>query len=73
MALYLSGLKFSFFVMIGFMLLMGMVGKNAVLLMDFANEVIKSGKNADEVLIEIGEKRLRLILMTTCYGYRTWK
>ncbi len=64
-ALYLSGLQFSLFVMIGFMLLMGMVGKNAVLLVDFANEAMAKGKSADEALIEAGEKRLRPILMTT--------
>lgn len=65
LALYLSGLQFSLFVMIGFMLLMGMVGKNAVLLVDFANHAIDNGKNADEALLEAGEKRLRPILMTT--------
>ncbi len=65
LALYLSGLQFSLFVMIGFMLLMGMVGKNAVLLVDFANDAISKGKSADEALIEAGEKRLRPILMTT--------
>ncbi len=64
-ALYLSGLQFSLFVMIGFMLLMGMVGKNAVLLVDFANASMARGKSADEALIEAGEKRLRPILMTT--------
>jgi HAE1 family hydrophobic/amphiphilic exporter-1 len=64
-ALYLSGLQFSLFVMIGFMLLMGMVGKNAVLLVDFANHAMQHGKNADEALIDAGEKRLRPILMTT--------
>ncbi|MEA1953895.1 MAG: efflux RND transporter permease subunit [Campylobacterota bacterium] len=65
LALYFSGLQFSLFVMIGFMLLMGMVGKNAVLLVDFANEAMKKGATADEALIEAGEKRLRPILMTT--------
>ncbi len=64
-ALFLTGEHFSLFVMIGFMLLMGMVGKNAVLLVDFANEAIKRGKTADQALIEAGEKRLRPILMTT--------
>ena len=64
-ALYLSGQQFSLFVMIGFMLLMGMVGKNAVLLVDFANKAMQSGKTSDEALIEAGEKRLRPILMTT--------
>ncbi|QOP45234.1 efflux RND transporter permease subunit [Sulfurimonas paralvinellae] len=64
-ALYLTQLHFSLFVMIGFMLLMGMVGKNAVLLVDFANEAVAKGKDADEALLEAGEKRLRPILMTT--------
>ena len=65
LALFLSGQQFSLFVMIGFMLLMGMVGKNAVLLVDFANNAMEKGKSADEALIEAGEKRLRPILMTT--------
>jgi len=65
LALYISGLQFSLFVMIGFMLLMGMVGKNAVLLVDFANHAVDSGKNVEEALVEAGEKRLRPILMTT--------
>ncbi|HHE05613.1 MAG TPA: efflux RND transporter permease subunit, partial [Epsilonproteobacteria bacterium] len=65
LALYLSGLQFSLFVMIGFMLLMGMVGKNAVLLVDFANHAMENGKSADDALLEAGEKRLRPILMTT--------
>lgn len=65
LALYFSGLQFSLFVMIGFMLLMGMVGKNAVLLVDFANIAMEKGSSAEEALIEAGEKRLRPILMTT--------
>ncbi|MDD5401549.1 MAG: efflux RND transporter permease subunit [Sulfurimonas sp.] len=65
LALYISGLQFSLFVMIGFMLLMGMVGKNAVLLVDFANHAVDNGKNVDEALVEAGEKRVRPILMTT--------
>jgi HAE1 family hydrophobic/amphiphilic exporter-1 len=64
-ALYLTHLHFSLFVMVGFMLLMGMVGKNAVLLVDFANSAMKAGKNSDDALLEAGEKRLRPILMTT--------
>jgi len=65
LALYVTHLQFSLFVMIGFMLLMGMVGKNAVLLVDFANMAVKKGKSTDEALLEAGEKRLRPILMTT--------
>ncbi|MDD4506844.1 MAG: efflux RND transporter permease subunit [Sulfurospirillaceae bacterium] len=64
-ALYLSGYTFSLFVMIGIILLLGMVGKNAILVVDFANRAIKEGKEIDEALLEAGEKRLRPILMTT--------
>ena len=64
-ALYLSGNTFSIFVMIGIILLLGMVGKNAILVVDFANRAIKNGKDIDTALLEAGEKRLRPILMTT--------
>lgn len=64
-ALYLSGNSFSLFVMIGIILLLGMVGKNAILVVDFANRAIKEGKSIDDALLEAGEKRLRPILMTT--------
>ena len=65
-ALYLTGNSFSLFVMIGIILLLGMVGKNAILVVDFANKAIKEGKSVDDALLEAGEKRLRPILMTTC-------
>ena len=64
-ALYLTGNNFSLFVMIGIILLLGMVGKNAILVVDFANKAVKEGKNVDDALLEAGEKRLRPILMTT--------
>jgi HAE1 family hydrophobic/amphiphilic exporter-1 len=64
-ALYLSGNNFSLFVMIGIILLLGMVGKNAILVVDFANKAVAQGKSVDDALLEAGEKRLRPILMTT--------
>jgi len=64
-ALYVSGNSFSIFVMIGIILLLGMVGKNAILVVDFANQAVKEGKDVDSALLEAGEKRLRPILMTT--------
>ncbi len=64
-ALYLSGNTFSLFVMIGIILLLGMVGKNAILVVDFANKAVAQGKSVDDALLEAGEKRLRPILMTT--------
>ncbi|MBN2897096.1 MAG: efflux RND transporter permease subunit [Campylobacterales bacterium] len=65
LALYLSGNPFSIFVLIGIILLMGMVGKNAILVVDFANRAIKEGKEVETALLEAGERRLRPILMTT--------
>ena len=65
LALYVSGNPFSVFVMIGVILLLGMVGKNAVLVVDFANQAIREGKGVDDALLEAGERRLRPILMTT--------
>ena len=64
-ALGLSGNNFSLFVMIGIILLLGMVGKNAILVVDFANRAIKQGESVDDALIHAGEKRLRPIIMTT--------
>ncbi|MBN2767649.1 MAG: efflux RND transporter permease subunit [Campylobacterales bacterium] len=64
-ALFLGGKSFSLFVMIGIILLLGMVGKNAILVVDFANKAIAEGKEIDAALFEAGEKRLRPILMTT--------
>ncbi len=64
-ALYLTDNNFSLFVMIGIIMLLGMVGKNAILVVDYANRAIKEGLNIDEALLQAGEKRLRPILMTT--------
>ena len=65
LALYLTGNPFSIFVMIGIILLLGMVGKNAILVVDFANRAVKEGKDVETALLEAGERRLRPILMTT--------
>ena len=64
-ALFVTNETFSMFSMLGLMLLMGMVGKNATLLIDVANEKRKEGMDIIEALITAGELRLRPILMTT--------
>jgi HAE1 family hydrophobic/amphiphilic exporter-1 len=64
-ALMLVGKPFSLPVVIGFLMLMGIVGKNSILLVDFAIEEMKSGKSKLEALIEAGHKRARPIIMTT--------
>jgi HAE1 family hydrophobic/amphiphilic exporter-1 len=51
--------------LIGVMLLMGIVAKNAILLIDFAKWNHEKGTPLREALIEAGRVRLRPILMTT--------
>ncbi len=65
LALIIAGKNFNLFTMMGIILLMGMVGKNAVLLVDFANQQLRKGSSVSEALVLAGEKRLRPILMTT--------
>jgi HAE1 family hydrophobic/amphiphilic exporter-1 len=51
--------------LIGVMMLMGIVAKNAILLIDFAKWAQERGKDRREALIEAGRTRLRPIMMTT--------
>jgi hydrophobic/amphiphilic exporter-1 (mainly G- bacteria), HAE1 family len=53
------------FSVIGFIMLMGLVTKNAILLVDFANQARKQGVPRSEALLQAAEIRLRPILMTT--------
>lgn len=63
-ALYLTGMTLSIFSMIGVIMLMGLVTKNAILLVDFANQLRKRGASVRDALMEAGKLRLRPILMT---------
>jgi HAE1 family hydrophobic/amphiphilic exporter-1 len=51
--------------MIGIILLMGLVTKNAILLVDYANTLRRQGMTRKEALLKAGAVRLRPILMTT--------
>ena len=51
--------------MIGVIMLMGIVTKNAILLIDSANERRREGQNLHDALVHAGEVRLRPIIMTT--------
>jgi len=63
--LYLTGKTLNIFSMIGIIMLMGLVTKNAILLVDFANQLRAQGKPVKEALVQAGIIRLRPILMTT--------
>ncbi|MDI9569847.1 MAG: efflux RND transporter permease subunit [Pseudomonadota bacterium] len=64
-ALVLTGKTISIFSMIGLILLMGLVKKNAILLVDYTNTLRERGMSRREAILEASPVRLRPILMTT--------
>ncbi|MGG7666908.1 efflux RND transporter permease subunit [Dyadobacter sp. BHUBP1] len=65
LALALTMQTLNFFSILGMIMLIGLVAKNGILIVDFANHLKASGKNTAEALIISGKARLRPILMTT--------
>jgi multidrug efflux pump subunit AcrB len=65
LALLVANKPFSIAVVIGFLMLMGIVAKNSILLVDFAIEEMRAGKPRLTALLEAGHKRARPIVMTT--------
>ena len=65
LALALTQESLSIFGIIGFIMLMGLVAKNGILLVDFTNHLKAQGLELKEALISAGKERLRPILMTT--------
>jgi multidrug efflux pump subunit AcrB len=64
-ALILTGNAVSMPVLIGILMLMGIVTKNAILLVDFAIEMRRQGMDRFTAVIEAGHKRARPIVMTS--------
>ena len=65
LALLVTGTTLNIFSMIGIVFLMGLVTKNAILLVDFANRGQRGGMSQRDALLQAGRIRLRPILMTT--------
>ncbi len=65
LGLLIAGTTLNIFSAIGFIMLMGLVTKNAILLVDFFNQARARGPPVNEALLEAGSIRLRPILMTT--------
>ncbi len=65
LGLLVTGQPLSIIAMIGVIMLMGLVTKNAILLVDFTNTLRERGYRREDALIEAGPTRLRPILMTT--------
>ncbi len=64
-ALFLTRDTLNIMSMIGLIMLMGLVTKNAILLVDFTNQARATGLARNEALIKAGSTRLRPIVMTT--------
>ena len=64
-ALLLTGKQLTTPVWIGILMLMGIVTKNAIMLVEFAVEAIREGKKREDAIIDAGMKRARPIVMTT--------
>jgi multidrug efflux pump subunit AcrB len=65
LALLLWRSTLNVFSMIGLVMLMGLVTKNAILLVDFANQARKAGASVPDALLQAGLIRMRPIVMTT--------
>lgn len=65
LALALSMESLTVFAIVGMIMLLGLVAKNAILIVDFTNHLKSEGRGVVEALVEAGKERLRPILMTT--------
>lgn len=65
LGLALAKQTLNIFSMVGIIMLVGLVAKNAILVVDFTNQLKKQGKKTKEALLEATKIRLRPVLMTT--------
>ncbi|MCE1198508.1 MAG: efflux RND transporter permease subunit, partial [Marinilabiliales bacterium] len=65
LGLALAKQTLSIFSIVGIIMLIGLVAKNAILVVDFTNHLIKLGKSTTDALLEATKTRLRPVLMTT--------
>ncbi|WP_445115160.1 efflux RND transporter permease subunit [Acinetobacter sp. WZC-1] len=65
LALFLFNSTMNLFSIIGIIMLMGLVTKNAILLIDFIKKAMERGETRHDAIIQAGTTRLRPILMTT--------
>jgi multidrug efflux pump len=70
-ALWLTRMDLSMIAFIGIILLIGIVKKNAILIVDFALKAQSPGKNATDAIIQACERRVRPILMTNAIAILT--
>lgn len=64
-ALFITGWSFSFFAFVGFISLVGIVVNNSIILVDYANQLIKNGASVKDALLKSCETRFTPIILTT--------
>jgi HAE1 family hydrophobic/amphiphilic exporter-1 len=65
LTLYIFRMDVSLYAFVGIIMLVGLVKKNAIMMVDFAVEAEKTGKSAREAIVEACRVRFRPIMMTT--------
>ena len=65
MALLICGMEVSVVSLIGFVMLVGIIVNNGIVLVDYINQLRQEGKERREAIVEAGSTRMRPILMTT--------
>ncbi|HJA56232.1 MAG TPA: efflux RND transporter permease subunit, partial [Candidatus Bacteroides intestinigallinarum] len=65
LGLFVTGETITVVALMGFIMLVGMVVNNAIVLVDYTNQLRERGMGCEEALLEAGPTRLRPILMTT--------
>lgn len=64
-SLFVLGLSMNIYSQIGLIMLIGLVTKNSILIVEFANQLRERGKDLQEAVVEASRTRLRPILMTS--------
>jgi len=65
LGIWLRGMPNDVYVQIGLIVVVGLAAKNAILIVEFANELRAQGRSIREAALEAGRERLRPILMTS--------
>jgi len=65
LSLWITGQSWNIFSQIGTIMLIGLVTKNGILIVEFANQLKEEGKSVKAAILEAAEARLRPILMTS--------
>ncbi len=63
--LFLTGTSLNVYSQIGFLMLIGLIAKNGILVVEFANQLRSDGMSVEEAIFESSMIRLRPVLMTT--------